>query len=343
MTSFRAQLRDRLQEALGERYTIERELRGAGMSRVFVATETTLGRSVVVKVLPPEMSGGLSGARFRREVQLIAQLRHPHVVPLLTAGEHRRLLYYTMPLVDGESLRARIDREGAFPLSPAVKLLREIADALAYAHGRGIVHRDLKPDNILIADGHANVVDFGIAKAVAASHDGGASEGRPFTSAGVALGTPSYMSPEQAAADPSVDHRADLYALGVLAYEILAGRHPFAGRPPQAMLAAHVTEKPEPVARRRADLPNALAALVGRLLEKRPADRPQSAAEVIQALDAIPLGATQEGPAASVAAPSGAAAPERAPSGGIGPWLVVALCAATLALGLALGLWFGRR
>jgi serine/threonine-protein kinase len=345
VSAYKVRLRERLQEALGDAYTIERELGGAGMSRVFLATETTLGRRVVVKALPPEMSGSLVAGRFRREVQLIAQLRHPHVVPLLAAGESGRLLYYTMPYVAGESLRARLDRDGALPTPEAVRVLREIADALAYAHGRGVVHRDLKPDNILLADGHVLIVDFGIAKALQASADaepGSDGAVRPFTSAGIALGTPAYMSPEQAAADPQVDHRADLYALGVLAYEMLAGQHPFTPRPPQAMLAAHVAEIPAPLSRRRAGLPRALAALVMRCLEKRPTDRPQTAAEVARALDA--LGLTPPG-GGVVVAPPAPPAPATAPAatGGTRTWLVVVLCAATLVLGLGLGLWLGRR
>ncbi len=265
------ELRDRLQATLGGAYTLGPELGGGGMSRVFAAEETALGRRVVVKVLPPELAGEVNAERFKREIRLVGQLHHPHVVPLLSTGESEGLLYYTMPYIDGESLRGRLDRLGEMSVGEVVKLLRDIADALAYAHRRGVVHRDLKPENILLAEGHALVADFGVAKALSAA---GAST---LTSTGVTLGTPAYMAPEQAAAEPLVDSRADLYSLGVVAYEMLTGHAPFVGRPAQAVLAAHLAEAPEPIARRRASIPPSLAALVMRCLEKRPADRPQSA------------------------------------------------------------------
>ena len=277
-------LRDQLQRSLGDAYTLERELGGGGMSRVFLANETALGRQVVVKVLPPEMAAQLSLERFKREILLAARLQHPHIVPVLSAGDSGGSPYFTMPFVEGESLRARLARHGELPVSEAIRLLREIASALAYAHDRGIVHRDIKPDNVLISGGSAMVTDFGVAKALSASSN---AEAGSVTSLGVALGTPAYMSPEQASADPSVDHRADIYAFGVLAYELLTGQPPFVGRTPQNLLVAHVTESPEPIGRRRASLPPALAGLVMRCLEKRPADRVQSAAEIVHALDDI--------------------------------------------------------
>src|SRR2546426_2869387 len=254
------------------------------MSRVFVAEETALDRKVVIKVLPPETAAQVSLERFKREILLAAKLQHPHIVPLLTAGESNGLPYFTMPFVDGESLRVRLARHGELPVNQAIRMLREIASALAYAHEHGIVHRDLKPENVLLSGGSAMVTDFGVAKALSASSN---AEHAGLTSLGVALGTPAYMAPEQASADPSVDHRADIYALGVLAYELLTGQPPFAGRTPQNLLAAHVTEAPEAINRRRASLPPALAALVMRCLEKRPADRPQSASEGGHALDDI--------------------------------------------------------
>ena len=254
------------------------------MSRVFVAEETALERKVVIKVLPPETAAQVSLERFKREILLAAKLQHPHIVPLLTAGESNGLPYFTMPFVDGESLRVRLARHGELPVNPAIRMLREIASALAYAHEHGIVHRDIKPDNVLLSGGSAMVTDFGVAKALSASSN---AEHGGMTSLGVALGTPAYMSPEQASADPSVDHRADIYSFGVLAYELLTGQPPFAGRTPQNVLAAHMIEVPEAINKRRASLAPALAALVMRCLEKRPADRPQSASEVVHALDDI--------------------------------------------------------
>src|SRR5690242_19519001 len=209
-----AELRDRLQQALGETYRIERELTGGGMSRVFLATEVRLARSVVVKVLPPEMAAAVQSERFAREIQVAASLQHPHIVPLLTAGSGEGLAWYVMPFIEGESLAAKLEREGALPVSEAVRIRRDIIDALAYSHSRGVVHRDIKPDNVMISGRHALVTDFGVAKAVSASSGGKGA----LTTGGVALGTPTYMAPEQAAADPHIDHRADLYAVGVVAY-----------------------------------------------------------------------------------------------------------------------------
>jgi len=253
------------------------------MSRVFLADEVDLGRKVVIKLLPPEMAAGVNADRFRREIQLAARLQHPHVVPLLTAGASGDLLYYIMPFIQGESLRARLARQGELPVGEAVRILREVADALAYAHRNGVVHRDIKPDNVLLSEGHAVVTDFGVAKAVSASTGTSSS----LTSLGVALGTPSYMAPEQAVADPNVDHRADIYALGAMAYEMLCGRPPFTGANPQAVLAAHVTEAPEPATRHRTTVPEALNGIVMRCLEKKPADRWQKADELIPHLDAL--------------------------------------------------------
>jgi serine/threonine-protein kinase len=275
----------RLQAALGERYVVDRELGGGGMSRVFVAEETALGRRVVVKVLAPSLAAELDAERFHREIRIAASLQHPHIVPVHSAGEGDGLLYYTMPFVEGESLRQHIDRFGALPLAEAVRLLREIADALVYAHRRRIVHRDLKPANILLAAGHALIIDFGIAKALSAAAEAPhASTG--LTSTGFVLGTPTYMAPEQAAGDP-VDHRVDLYALGCVAYELLTGRPPFRGESARELIAAHLADDPESVAEHRAGVPAALAALVMQLLAKRPADRPESAEEVVRVLQTL--------------------------------------------------------
>jgi len=293
-------LQARLQAALGSAYHVERELGGGGMSRVFVAQEVELGRRVVVKVLPPEVAGGVNLDRFRREIQLAASLQHPHVVPLLTAGHQHELLYYTMPLIEGESLRAKLAREGALPVGDAVRILRDVVDALTYAHRHGVVHRDIKPDNVLVADHHAVVTDFGVAKAI--SESTGVSS---LTSVGVALGTPAYMAPEQAAADPHADHRCDLYSVGVLAYEMLTGRPPFTGASPQQVLAAQVSEAAVPVTKHRATVPLGLAEAVMRCLEKNPADRWQTAEELLHLLEAM---ATPSGGTAPTAAVPGAPA-----------------------------------
>jgi len=278
-------LRDQLQHTLGASYTLERELGGGGMSRVFVAEDTALGRSVVVKVLPPEMASGVSIERFKREITLAARLQHPHIVPLLSAGETGGLPYFTMPFVEGESLRARLARGEEVPLRAAVHLLREVASALAYAHRKGVIHRDIKPENVLITEQHAMVTDFGVAKAIsAATH----ADADGLTAVGVALGTPAYMAPEQVAGDPGTDHRADIYAFGVIAYELLAGRAPFAGRTAQALMAAHVLETPEAISSRRVGVPTELSALVMRCLEKSPDNRPQSAEDILRRLDDVP-------------------------------------------------------
>ena len=285
-------LREQLQSALGSGYTVERELGGGGMSRVFVAMEARFGRRVVVKVLAPELTEGMSAARFEREVRLAARLQHPNVVPVLAAGERSGLAYFTMPYVEGESLRAMVAREGRLPLDAAVSILRDVARALEHAHAHGVVHRDVKPDNILVAGSAATVADFGIAKALQAAQTVGTLEpgdhdasGATLTRVGVSLGTPAYMAPEQAAGDPDVDARADRYAWGVVAYELLAGAPPFTGRAAHQLVAAHIGELPPPLGGRVASVPPGLAALVMRCLEKDPARRPQSAGELLIALE----------------------------------------------------------
>src|SRR6266566_4905024 len=289
-----ADLQVRLQSALGAAYRIEHELGGGGMSRVFLARERELDRQVVVKVLPPEMAAGVNAERFRREIQLAASLQHPHIVPLLAAGHADDLVYYTMPLIEGESLRAKLAREGELPINETTRILCDVADALAYAHEHRVAHRDIKPDNVLISGPHAVVTDFGVAKAL--SESTGKSS---LTSAGVALGTPAYMAPEQAAADPHTDHRCDIYAVGALGYELLTGRPPFVGTSPQQVLAAVATQTPEPLARYRPTVPPAIADLVVRCLEKHPADRWQTADELLRHLEglATPSGGTTPVPA----------------------------------------------
>ena len=285
-------LRERLERSLSGSYRIERELGGGGMARVFLADERALGRQVVVKVLAPELSHGLSAERFEREIRLLARLQHPNIVPVLAAGVAGDMPYYTMPFIQGESLRKRLARLGArerLPLGEALDVLRDVARALAYAHRLGVVHRDIKPENVLLGDDAAVVADFGVAKAVAAARtqEGGA-EAFTLTRGGVALGTPAYMSPEQAAGDPDVDHRADVYAWGVLAYEILAGSHPFAERRTiQTLLAAHLTEQPGSLEEVASGTPAGVSALVMRCLAKSPAARPASAREIVETLSSV--------------------------------------------------------
>ncbi len=276
-------LQQELQASLGTEYTVERELGGGGMSRVFVAEERRLGRRVVVKVLSPELGSGLSADRFEREIRLSAQLQDARIVPLLRAGRVQDLPYYTMPYVEGESLRERL-RRARVPLDEALRILRDLALALEYAHARQVVHRDIKPENVLLSGRTAVVADFGIAKAItAATLDGSAGT---LTGRGVVVGTAGYMAPEQAAGDP-VDQRADLYAWGVIAYETLSGVHPFADlATAQALMAAHIADAPVPLARRRPELPAALSALVDRCLAKDPAQRPADASVLVGALDA---------------------------------------------------------
>jgi tetratricopeptide (TPR) repeat protein/TolB-like protein len=293
--------RDQLQLSLGGTYTIDRELGGGGMSRVLVAHDTALRRDIVIKVLPPELVAGVNVERFRREILVAAGLQHPHIVPVLAAGEMDGLPWFTMPFVDGESLRQRIAR-GPLPINEAVSVLREVAKALAYAHERGVVHRDIKPDNVLLTGGTAMVTDFGIAKALSASRttdETNSTRGGSLTQIGTSIGTPMYMAPEQAAADPHTDARADLYSFGCVAYEVLAGRPPFAGMSPQKLLAAHMGERPQPIGDLRRDTPPLLAELVMRCLEKDPDNRPQSAGDIVRLLDAATSTTSGSGAVAS--------------------------------------------
>jgi eukaryotic-like serine/threonine-protein kinase len=277
-----ADLLDQLRQALGSAYTIEREIHGGGMSRVFLAEETQFERKVVIKVLSPELSAGISAERFEREIKLAAQLQQANIVAVHAAGEVGGLPYYTMPFVEGESLRNRLGRE-QLSLSEVVTVLRDTARALAYAHSKGVVHRDIKPENILLSGEAAVVTDFGIAKAVSESKTN--APGGTLTVVGTSLGTPAYMAPEQAVGD-TVDQRADIYAWGLVAYEMLAGAHPFAGKhSAQQWITAQLTEKPVPIQQRRSGLPKGVAALVMRCLEKEPENRPQTASEILPLLD----------------------------------------------------------
>lgn len=292
-----------LQSDLSGRYTIERELGSGGMATVYLARDERHGRAVALKVVHAGL--GLDDAsapgavQFQREIEFAARLSHPHILPLHDSGTAGGLLYYVMPWVEGESLRDRLARGGRQPLDVTVRVLRDVARALAYAHRRGVVHRDIKPGNILLnQDGDALVSDFGVAKALAATAGPvGATDDSDVFSTGLVLGTPAYIAPEQASGDSATDPRADLYSLGVVAYEMLTGTSPFGGRPAHELLAAHRSEMPEPLLSRRPETPPVLAALVMRLLAKSPAHRPHDAGEVLQTLDAVSagLGATGDG------------------------------------------------
>jgi eukaryotic-like serine/threonine-protein kinase len=285
-------LHDQLQATLGSTYAFDRELGGGGMSRVFLAEERRLGRKVVIKILPAEMAAGMSADRFEREIRVAAGLQHPHIVPLLAAGEMDGLPYYTMPFVTGESLRARLAR-GPLAVGEATAVLRDVAKALSYAHANGVVHRDIKPDNVLLSGGSAVVADFGIAKAVSAARGEGRLATPTLTSVGTSLGTPAYMAPEQAAADPSADHRVDIYSFGCLAFELLAGRAPFVEKTPQKLLAAHFGEQPPDIREFRPDTPPVIAELVAQCLLKEAGARPQSGDDLVRVLDAAVSSGTQ--------------------------------------------------
>ena len=274
-------LQERLQAALGDAFRLERELARGSMSRLFLAKEASLNRQVVVKVLPPEFTSEVSTERFKQEIELAAHLQHPNILPVLTAGTRHNLLYYITPYVAGESLRHRLTREGRLPIADATRILHEIADALAHAHAEGVIHRDIKPENILLEGEHAVLTDFGVARALADSRSGDR-----LTDTGLALGTPGYMSPEQAAGDRNVDARADVYALSVVGYEMLAGCPPFAGPTPQAVIAAHLTATPRPLADLRPEIPLEVANAIAHALAKDPNARIQTAAQFRDALGA---------------------------------------------------------
>ena len=279
-----------LQNAIGTTYSIDRELSGGGMSRVFLARELALDRLVVIKVLPPELAATVSTERFHREIQLAARLQQANIVPVLAAGDGNGVPYYTMPFVQGESLREHMKSHGALPVAEVVSIMRDVSRALAAAHAQGVVHRDIKPENILLSGGAAVVTDFGIAKAIAASRlnapaNATETSAEALTSIGMSLGTPAYMSPEQAAGDPATDHRTDIYALGVVAYEALAGRPLFEASSAHQLIVAHMTEAPVPITTRRPDVPAPLAALVMACIAKNPDDRPPAASEILSRLE----------------------------------------------------------
>jgi len=257
----------RVTSALADRYRIERELGQGGMATVYLAEDLKHHRLVAIKVLKSELSAVIGPERFLREIETAARLNHPHILPLHDSGEAGGFLYYVMPYMAGESLRARLARETQLPVDDALQITREVADALGYAHGHGVVHRDIKPENILLESGHAVVADFGIARAITAA------AGETLTGAGMVLGTPAYMSPEQAAGAPDVDGRADLYALGCVLYEMLAGQPPFTGSTAASLAYQHLSVAPRPVTELRPTVPGWVAVALQRALAKVPADR----------------------------------------------------------------------
>ena len=344
--------RDRLAAALADRYSIERELGAGGMATVYLAQDIRHRRKVAVKVLRPELAATMGPDRFLREIEIAAQLQHPHILPLLDSGSVESqqgeavdesgassslttaspLLYYVMPFVQGETLRERLAREHELPVHDAVRIVAEVADALSHAHAHGVVHRDIKPENILLSGRHALVADFGVAKAVTE-----ASGALRLTSVGVALGTPIYMAPEQASADPSLDHRVDIYALGVVAYELLAGRPPFTGRTAQEVLAAHMTRVPEPIRTYRGSVPAALDATILRCLEKHPADRWQTTADLLDQLEPLATPSGGLTPAGSVPAADRRPARQSRRFPSWAAWLAGGALVAAGALALSLG------
>ena len=268
----------RVQAALGDAFRVEEELPAGGMSRIFLATEQSLNRRVVVKVLPPNMTSEVSSARFRQEMELLARLQHPHILPILTSGTRAELLYYVMPFVAGESLRHRLSEHGQLPVTDALRILTEVADALGYAHSLGVLHRDIKPENILLEGRHAVLADFGVARALVDARTGGR-----LTATGVAVGTPGYMSPEQVSGDV-IDARADLYALAVVGYEMMSGKPPFEGPTAQAILTAHLVTPPLPLTEIRPEVPAHVSRAISQALSKQPEDRFPTAQEFADAL-----------------------------------------------------------
>ncbi len=271
----------RLDAALGDQYSITREVGAGGMATVYLARDVKHDRQVALKVLRPELAAALGSERFPREIRIVAKFQHPHILSLYDSGETQGFLYYVMPFVEGESLAERLAREKQLPIADVARILREVADALAYAHARGVVHRDIKPGNVLLSGRHAVVTDFGVAKAVEAAG------GDKVTTIGMAVGTPHYMSPEQAMAQGDIDARSDIYSLGILGYEMLAGRLPFKADTAQGILSAHVMEAPADIREARPGVPPPLAEAIMRCLAKNPADRWQTADELVAQLELV--------------------------------------------------------
>jgi len=294
---------EQLAAAIADRYRIEREIGAGGMATVYLADDLKHRRKVALKVLRPELAQAMGAERFLHEIETTANLRHPHILPLYDSGEAAGFLFYVMPYVEGESLRERLDREKQLPIPDALAIAREVAGALGYAHERGVVHRDIKPANILLEGRHAVVADFGIARAVSAAGAKG------LTTVGTSIGTPMYMSPEQATGDPDVDGRSDLYSLGCVLYELLAGQPPFTGPTAETVARQHVLAEPAPVTNLRPTVPPHVVTALETALAKAPADRFETASEFTEALDISGADATsgRGGPGGSVGSGAGAA------------------------------------
>jgi eukaryotic-like serine/threonine-protein kinase len=336
----------RLQAALAGRYQLTREFGHGGMATVFEARDTRLERAVAVKLLDRQVTGTIGVERFLREIAITARLQHPHILTLIESGKDDGLVYYVMPFVGGESLRERLTREPRFPVAEAVWIAREVADALAYAHEQGVVHRDIKPENILISGGHALVADFGIARAIENCNVCGPSAG--ITAVGLPIGTPAYMSPEQAEGRPDVDGRSDIYSLGCVLFELLAGRPPFTGRNARTVMTQHVTTPPPALLELRPELPAMLVEAVERAVQKDPADRFSSAGEFRDVLQLVAASQVIEHATPPESRISGGrrpvsgavAVPEVAPATGAlrgsrtGVWLMLGAVLVALALGV---------
>jgi eukaryotic-like serine/threonine-protein kinase len=345
-----SELLERLSKALAASHRIERELGHGGMAVVFLARDLRHDRPVAIKVLRPELAAILGSERFLREIRLVANLTHPHILPLLDSGEAGGLLYYTMPFIEGETLRLRLAREGQLPLGDGLRIAGEVADALDYAHRQGVVHRDIKPENILLAAGHAVVADFGIAYALEAAG------GPRLTTTGVILGTPAYLSPEQAAGSRALDARTDQYSLGCVVYEMLAGQPPFTGPTAESLVHQHLSAAPRAVTDLRPAMPAALAATLARALAKNPADRFETTARFTDALASAAAGVAAADPAgrpeatASFATTQGATAaravPAPPPAGAASrrrPVLLWPAAGVVLVAAVAIGLWASLR
>ena len=274
------ELLERLTAALSDRYAVESEIGRGGMAVVYLATDLKQGRQVALKVFQPDVAAALGPERFRREVEIATRLEHPHVLSLYDSGEAEGLLYYVMPYVEEGSLRQRLDREGQLPIEDALRIAREMAEGLDYAHEQGVVHRDVKPGNVLLQRGHALLADFGVARAL---EEAG---GDRLTKTGVSVGTPHYMAPEQATGAESADARSDVYAVGAVLYEMLAGEPPYTGSTPQAILARRLAGPPTPIPVLRETVGPDVDGIVQQAMARSPADRWQSAGTLAKALAA---------------------------------------------------------